>query len=287
MAYNTGSDPTLAELITAKFIPEQYSKDVFMATRSNLVAQSAFNTSFKKQLTKGSKVWIPVMTEGTATEVTPGTEAVASDLASTAVSITVDNWYYAAAEASKLIQIEDIADYLNKAAEQNGFTIQKKIDATVGALYSTLASSSVYGSDGQTFTDEMFRELVEGLDELDIPDSNRVLIGDSSTKRDMLDIEKFISNSYLKTGSPVVTGQVGELYGCKVLNSNNLTAATTGNYGVYAHRDAIGIVVQSEPDSNIYNLGWKFIAAKIIVDGAWGCDVIRTTFGKSFYTRKS
>jgi hypothetical protein len=286
MAYNTGSDPTLAELITAKFIPEMYSKDVFMATRSNLVALSAFNTSFRKQLTKGSKVWIPVMTEGSTTEVTPGTESVASDLLSTAVSITIDNWRYAASEVSKLIQIEDIADYLNKSAEQNGVDLQKYIDTSVGVLYSTLASSSVYGQDGQTFTDEIFRALVEGLDELDIPDENRVLIGDSSTKRDMLDIEKFISNNY-KSGEPVVTGKIGELYGCKVLKSNNLTAATTGNYGVYAHRDAIGIVIQSEPSVNVYNLGWKFIEARIVADAAWGADVIRTTFGKAFYTRKS
>ena len=287
MAYNTGTEPTLAELITAKFVPEMFSQDVFMHTMANLVCVNAFNTTFKAKLKKGSKVWIPVMSEGSATEVTPGTEATASDLANaSAASITVDNWYYASAESSDLMEIEDIASYLDEAAISCAYTLQKKIDSTVGALFSGLASSSAYGSDGQTFSDEIFTALVEGLDEQDIPDSPRVLIGDASTKRDCLDIEKFIHNSYIKNGSPVVTGQIGELYGAKVLITNNLTAASTGNYGVYAHKDAIGIVLQKEPRSRIWDMGYKFIT-KIIVDGAWGADEIRDAFGKSFYTRKA
>src|SRR4030067_273902 len=105
MAYNTGSDPTLAELITAKFVPEVFSKDFIMHTQSNLVCGKVFNTTYKNDLKKGYKVSIPIFSEGSATEVTPGTEPTASDLANgTPASITVDNWYQAAAEVSDLIE---------------------------------------------------------------------------------------------------------------------------------------------------------------------------------------
>ncbi len=285
MAYDGGSDPTLAELITRKFVPEIFSKDALMHTKSRLVCVGAFNHDYQKDLTMGYKASIPVFTEGTATEVTSGTEAVASDLAGTAVSVTVDNWYYSAAEISHMGKKEQAADYMAGAAKSCGYTIAKKIDTTVGVLFSTLASSTVYGADAQTFTDEIFRALVEALDILDVPDEERVLIGDPSTKRDMLDIDKFISTDYGK-GGVIATGEVGTLYSAKVLITNNLTAATTGNYGVYAHKDAIGIVVQQNPKSNIYPMGWKFIT-KIVEDSFWGVDVIRTTFGKSFYTRAS
>lgn len=286
MAYNGGSDPTLAELITAKFVPEVFSKKAFMHTKSNLVCVNAFNTSFKDDLKMGYKVSIPLFSEGSATEVTPGTEPTASDLANaSAPSITVDQWYQASAEISELSQIEEAADYLKGATESCSYTISKKIDATVGALFSTLSSSSVHGSDGQTFTDEIFRALVEALDEADISDDNRVLVGDSSTKRDMLDIDKFVSVDYVKT--PVVpTGLIGQLYSAKVLTTNNLTAATTGNYGVYSHRDAIGVVIQKNPRVRVWDMGYKFIV-KVIVDAAWGKAELRDTFGKSFYTRKS
>ena len=242
MAYNTGSDPTLAELITRKFVPEKFSKDTIMHTMSNLVCTNVFNTSYKNDLRKGYKVSIPLFSEGTATEVTPGTEPTASDLAGTATSITVDNWYQASAEISDLMKIEEEADYLEGAAKSCGYTISKKIDTSVGVLFSTLSSSSVYGADGQTFTDEIFRALVETLDEADIPDDPRALLGDASTKRDLLDISKFISTDYVREGA-VATGKVGQLYGAKCYITNNLTAATTGNYGVYSHRDAIGIVI--------------------------------------------
>ncbi len=283
MAYNTGSSPTLAELITAKFIPEMFSKDVIMHTMSNLVCTGAFNTSFRDNLRKGYKVSIPVFSEASATEVTPGTEPTAGNLAGTAASITVDNWWQSSAEISDLMATEEEADYLAGAAKSCAYAISKKIDTSIGVLFSTLASSSVYGADGQTFTDEIFRALVETLDENDIPDEPRVLIGDPSMKRDMLDIEKFISVDYVKT--PVVqTGLFGTLYNAKVLITNNLTDAGTGNYGVYAHRDAIGVVIQRNPRSKVWDMGYKFIA-KIIVDAAWGADEIRDTFGKSFYTR--
>jgi len=285
MAYNSGSSPTLAELITAKFIPEIFSQDVLMHTKRNLVCVGAFNTAFRNDLKKGYKVSIPVFSEGSATEVTPGTEPTAGNLASaTPESITVDQWYEASAEISELMNIESEADYLMGAAESCAYSIQKKIDGTVGALFSALASSSRYGADGQTFTDEIFRALVETLDELDVPDDNRCLIGDASTKRDLMDIEKFVSTDYIRT--PVVeTGRVGTLYNAKVLITNNLTATTVGNYGVYAHRDAIGIVIQKNPRSRIWDMGYKFIT-KIIVDAAWGVAELRDTWGKSFYTRK-
>lgn len=282
MAYNSGSDPTLAELITRSFVPAVFSKDVLMHTKSNLVCVNAFNTSFKPQLRKGYTVNIPVFTEGSATEVTPGTEPTAIDASTTSVSITVDNWYQAAAEISDLIKIEEEADYMKGAAESCSYIISKKIDTSVGVLFSTLGGSSVYGSDGQTFDDTMFRALVEGLDEYDVPDENRCLIGDPSMKSDILDVEKYISVDYTKQTVP--TGMIGTIYNSKVFITNNLTAATTGNYGVYAHKDAIGIVIQKDPRSRIWDMGYKFIT-KIIVDCAWGADEIRDTFGKAFYTR--
>ena len=285
MAYNSGSDPTLAELITAKFIPEVFSKDTLMHVKSNLVCANLFNTDWKNDLRMGYKVSIPVFSEVSTTEVTPGTEPTVADAASgTPASITVDNWYEASVEISDLMKIEQNADYLKGAAEACAYAIAKKIDTSIGVLFSTLGGSSVYGSDGQTFSDDIFIDLVETLDEADVPDDGkRSLIGDPSMRADMLKIDKFVRTDYVRETVP--NGKIGQLYNVGVYITNNLTATTTGNYGVLAHRDAIGVVIQKEPRSRIWDLGYKFIQ-KIIVDSAWGADEIRDTFGKSFYTQK-
>lgn len=284
MAYNGGSDPTLAELITRSFIPVVASKDAFAAVKTNLVCVSAFNTNFRNQLKRGYKVEIPVFTAVSTTEVTPGTEPTAADASTSSTSITVDKWYEASAEISNLMAIEEVADYLKGAIDECSYSVAKTIDTDVNGLFSTLASSSVYGSDGQTFTDDIFIDLVETLDEADVPDDGkRVLIGDPSTRADLLGIDKFVRTDYVRETVP--TGKIGMLYNVGCFFTNNLTASTTGAYGVLAHRDAIGIVIQKDLNVKHYDMSYKFIQ-KIIVDCAWGADEIRDTFGKSFYTRK-
>jgi len=285
MPYNDGSDPTLAELISRYFVPAQYSKDVLMHTKSNLVVANAFTHRYEKDLVKGSVVYIPVMTEGSATEVTPNTEAAVSDASTTGTSITVDKWYYHAVEISPLMKKEQLADYLAAGAQSSAYVILKKIDTTVGALISTLTSSTVYGSDGQTFTDDIFIALVETLDTADVPDEGRFLIGDPSTKADMLKIDKFVRMDYIN-GAPATNGKFGKIYNADVLITNNLTATTTGNYGCYSHPDAIGVALQMNPKAKYWDLGYKF-TQKVITDSAWGMAVIRATFGKAFYTRSS
>lgn len=285
MAYNGGSDPTLAEQITAKFVPEMFATDAIMTAKSTLVNVDAFNNFYRDNLRKGYKVSIPVFTSASATEVTPGTEPTSGDLASTPTSITIDKWYESTAEVSDMIEAEMLADYLKGAAEEIGYAISATIDLDVSSLFSTLAGSSVQGTDGQTFTDSIFIALTEALDENDVPVENRSLIGDPSTKADMMGIDKFVRQDYI-SGMPTTNGKFGVLYGATVRITNNLTAATTGNYGVLAHRDAIGVVVQQTPRVRAYDMGYKFLT-KIIADAFWGADEIRDTFGKAFYTRSS
>ena len=284
MAYNAGSDPTLAELISRSFVPVVASKDALAAVKSNLVCVNAFNTNFRNQLKRGYKVEIPVFTSVTTTEVTPGTEPTAADASTSSVSITVDKWYEAPAEISNLMAIEEVADYLKGAIDECSYAVAKTIDTDVNGLFPTLSSSSVYGSDGQAFTDEIFVDLVETLDEADVPDDGkRVLIGDPSTRADLLLLDKFVRSDYVRETVP--TGKVGMLYNVNCFFTNNLTAATTGAYGVLAHRDAIGIVIQKDINVKHFDMSYKFIQ-KIICDAAWGADVIRGTFGEAFYTRK-
>lgn len=286
MAYNTGTDPTLAELITGKFIPEKFSRDAVMHVKSALVIAKAVNTDYQRDLQYGSVVNIPVFTEGATSEVTPGTVPTPVDLVGTSASITVNRWRKIAAEISDMAKIQDFVGYFAGAAESLGYSIAKDVDTYLSTLFSTLASSSVYGSDGQTFTDTIFRALVETLDEADVPDDgNRSLIGDSSMKADILDVEKFISMDYVRT--PIVPrGLIGQIYNVKVFNTNNLTAATTGNYGVLMHKNALGLVIQQNPRSQPVRIPQEF-RTLLILDVIYGAKEIRDVYGKSFYTRKS
>ncbi len=256
-----------------------------MHTESNLVVASRVNTSYRDDLRMGYKVSIPVMSEVTDAEVTPGTEPTPSDAAGTPVSITVDQWREATVEISDMSSIEDPIGYLEIAAKSCAYRISKRVDTKLGSLFSALASSSVYGADGQTLTDDIILELMQTLDEADVPEDDRSIILDPSSKVDLLKIDKFVRNDYVR--EPVTpTGKFGNIYNMGVFITNNLTAATTGNYGVMMHRDALGLAIQSTPRSRLVPIPQEF-RTLAIVDVIFGVGELRDTFGKSFYTRSS
>ena len=277
--------PSLANLITEYWVPALYSKKVVEHTQSKLVVVESFNTDYRDDLRVGSVVYVPVTQAQSAGAVSVGSELSAGDFSTTGKSITVDQWYGARTEVSEMANIQDAAGYLEKSAKSCAYAIAKQLDTAAGALFSDLHGSSVYGSDGQTLTDDIIIAMMETLDEADVPEDDRCIITDPSSKADLLKIDKFVRNDYVR--NPVVaTGQFGNIYNMVVKITNNLTATTTGNYGVMAHRDAIAIIVQKEPYTQkiVHELEHEIvIQAKII----YGVAELRDDFGYPFYTRSA
>jgi hypothetical protein len=79
---------------------------------------------------------------------------------------------------------------------------------------------------------------------------------------------------------------MGQIYGMPFKKTNNLTAATTGNYGVIMHRDALGLVMQANPDAKVIPMPWKF-KTNLTTDVIYGVGEIRDSFGRAFYTHKA
>lgn len=256
-----------------------------MHTMSNLVVAQNVNTTYRNDLRTGYKVSIPVMTEVTDTEVTPGTVPTPVDAAGTPASITVDKWREASVEISDMADIEDPIGYLQNAAKSCSYRIAKRVDTSLGALFSALSSGSVAGSDGQTMTDDIILEIMQTLDEGDVPEDDRSIIGDPSMKSDLLKIDKFVRNDYVREPA-IPTGKFGNIYNMGVFITNNLTAATTGNYGVMMHKDALGLAIQRAPRSQAIRIAQEF-RTLLIVDVIFGVGELIDGFGKSFYTRSS
>lgn len=289
MGYDTSNtSPTYTELSSGMFIPVLYSTQVIQHVMSNLVAASLVNIRYASDLRFGHTVNIPVMSEVTATEVTPGTDhAVVNAVSASPKTITVDQWYAAQIETSDYNDIQNRPDYLAEAAKSCGYAVAKVIDSFVCTFFDDLASMSGtgYGSDGQTLTDDIVLALMQYLDAGDVPDDGqRCLIGDASSKVDLLKIDKFIRNDYVR--NPVVaTGKFGEIYNMGFFTTQNLTDSTTGHFGVMMHRDAIGLVVQRNPRSVRFELPEQFVT-RYRTDAIYGAGQLRNTFGKAFYTRE-
>jgi len=288
------SDRRPDDALTGEFVPEVWSAKVIDHVRSKLVCVNVVSTEWGAQLAKGDSLHIPVMTELTASVVDPTVTAaisgsVQTTFGTTAETLTVDKWYEVPVQIDDSVKKQtNVPDLLGKAASNAAYAIEKVMDTDVNSLFSGLnTSDGVYGSDGQIFTDDILIALMEGLDEDDVPREGRALVGDPSTLADCYKIDKFMSFDYSTNPLGKQGGYRGTIvaYELPLFITNNLTAATTGAYGVLIQKEAIGLAIQDPLDIEKARVA-SAASDLIYVRALWGADELRDTFGYCFYTRK-
>ena len=288
MAWPATRQPT--DILSGQGVPELWSAKFLEHTKSGLVALQICNSTWGSELTKGDKLYIPLMAELTVADVDVSTDAVLTAAAAntffgTAVTITIDTWKecpVAIDDSSK--KQTQIPNLLAQRVKDAAYAWNKTLDAAIAATFSSLTATWA-GSDGQTFTDDLLVEIMEGLDETDIPEE-RALVTDPSGIADMRKIDKFMTFDY--TTNPLrAAGYRGRIdaYDLPVFYTNNLTDTTIGNYGAILHKDAIGVALQSPMDVEAWREGRRH-SDIINTSGFYGIDVLRSTFGAYFYTRK-
>jgi hypothetical protein len=278
-----------AGLDTAGFIPEIWTQEVIDAMKMQLVAWPAIDAGeWTAGLKKGDTFYFGITNHVTATEVTVGTKAAALDPATgTKVTLSIDQFWEAPIDVDVMSGWQSQVELAETARDESAYAIAKKMDSTVCALFSSLGgySTSGYGSDGQTLTDDILTAIIELLNEADVPmDGNRNLILDPSAVTDLLKIDKFIAAQYVNIGA-VTNGMIGRtpIYGCNVRVTNNLAAATTGSYACLLHKKAIKGMSQM-------NIAWvkKFEELHNVryqAEALWGVVEARDGFGVPFFTR--
>ncbi|GAG94254.1 unnamed protein product [marine sediment metagenome] len=179
----------------------------------------------------------------------------------------------------------NVPGLLEIAASNAAYALEKAIDTTVNTLFASLPATWA-GSDGQTFTDDILIALMEGLDEGDVPRTDRSIVFDPSTVADLYKIDKFMSYDYTKTvfTTDAYIGKINTYNLPGFVSTNLYGASNTGNYGALLHRDAIGVVIQSDPKVE----KWRepTIHSDIVnISAMYGADIVRSTFGAQFFTR--
>lgn len=282
------TDRIPSDISTGYGIPVIYSARIIEAVMNNLVCVGAVDTTWREQLRIGSTIYIPVFSDQTAYRVDllgdwggSSLSHMGTDTLGTQAQITPDLWYECPVMVSDGDNLQtQIPDLLGKMAKNAGYQLAKVIDTEVNYQFRSLTDTWA-GADGQTFSDDILIALMEGLDEGDVPRSERSLVIDPSCLADMYKIDKFVHKDYNQT----LTGEIGRTpYGDQILMTNNLSAASTGNYGALLHKTAIGAVIQMPPKVEFYRYAARH-SDVINVSAIFGADVVRSTFGVEFFTR--
>jgi len=284
------SDRTPTTADTNLFVPKLYCQRVIDAAKSELVAWDAISSEWRNDLVKGNILYIPKTNTVTASEVVVGTKGAAlNPMNTTGVTLTINQWFQAPVDIDYMTLKQTQVDAEEIATTEAAYAIKVKMDSTVCALFSSLGgySTSAYGTDGQTLTDDILLYLKETLDEANVPmvTADRSLICDPSALVDILKIDKLVAADYVKIGA-VENGIIGNsVYGCVVRVTNNLTAASTGSYGVMLHKKAIASAAQI--DTAWVKEYEDLHQRRYHSEALWGVVEAQDTFGIPFFTRKA
>lgn len=275
-----------AGLDTNKFIPEIFGRNVLLALKSRLVVVPNVNHSYESELTMGDTLYIPRSQVITATEVTIGTEGVQNDPWTTALTLTIDQYFEAPVTVDYMSRRQSQVNLVGGAEIESAYALSKKIDSTLCDLFQNLNGGTVRGADGSAWTDDVLIAAMEEVDEADIDEANRVWISDPSAKADIMKIDKFVRADYFASDAIPTGGFRKDIYGAPLLITNNLTAVSsgTGSYGVYMHRDALAIIIQQNLEVDRVEQPLKH---QIVINTSalWGVGEIRDVGGVPIYTR--
>lgn len=246
---NTNIEQSVAA--SGQFVPELWSKEIVHARETKLIMPNRiarYDAEFKNG---GDILRIPQMAHLTASAVGSYGAITPAYPSETPLSLTVDQWIYAAVELEDLAKVQSSYNLMKEYGKEIGYALKVYLEAAILALYSTLTQS--VGTASTPVSDAVLLNAILKLDEASAPEEDRTIIMRPASKAVLLQIDKFVDAS--KTGyakSAAMTGMFGEIYGIPIWFSNNVVSST-GIRNLVFHKDAFMCAIQK--DVSTYEVG--------------------------------
>jgi hypothetical protein len=225
----------------ANFIPEVWSKELQVATESNLVAAKLVKRFDAELKAFGDVLHIPKISNLAANAKVTETAVTFQSPTEGKVDLTINKHY----EVSFLIErmLDDQSKYTlqNEYKQRQSYALAKQIDTDVLALQSGLSQSE--GSDNVALGDSNLLRGIQYLDDADAPEGDRSMIVSPATKMDLIQIQRLSSADFVGD-KPVMKGFFGERYGVNFFVSTNVPTGTSGHINVLIHKEALACALQ-------------------------------------------
>ena len=292
----------------ATFIPEIWSDEVIAAYQKNLVLA---NLVKKLSMTgkKGDTLHIPKPVRGDAHAKAEGVAVTVQNATEGEVQVTINKHF----EYSRLI--EDITETQALASLRQfytgdaGYALAKQVDTDLFALgkgfegvndttyvgtnsyqFNGTTGIEAYAADavasGDLFNDNGFRDLIQKMDDADVPMDGRCLVVPPSVRNEIMGIDRYSSSDFVD-GRVVNNGQIGNLYGIDIFVSSNCpiieTAANNAaggdvKQGMLFHKDTMVLAEQMGVRSQT-QYKQDFLATLYTADTLYGTAVLREDAG--------
>ena len=298
----------------ATFIPELWSDEIIAAYKANLVLGNLVSKMPMKGK-KGDTLHIPKPTRGSASAKAAETQVTLITNTESEVVVTVDKHYEYSRMIEDITDVQALSSLRRFYTDDAGYALATQIDNDLFDLATALDGGAVVARASQApsdfvqsgkvmyidgangiadfaedtvaatdlFTDLAFRDLIQKLDDEDVPMNSRVLVIPPSAVNTIRGIDRYMSSDFVD-GRGVVNGKIGTLYGVDVYVSTNCPVIETAaqnaggaidvKLGMLFHKDAfvlaeqMGIRTQTQYKQ-------EYLADLMTADCLYGVQVLR------------
>ena len=298
-----------------KFIPEIWSDEIIAAYQKNLkmaplVKRIAMNGK------KGDKLHIPKPVRGDANAKSADTAVTIIANTESELTVDIDRHFEYSRLIEDIVEVQALNSLRQFYTEDAGYALATKIDTDLhacgtgfgdggavvfgaaptdyqhsGCFFNDGGTTTQYTDDtmvaGDVFTDAFFRDMIQKLDDNNVPMEDRVLVIPPSVRNTIMGIDRYVSSDFV-SGQSVQSGLIGNLYGvdvyvsanCATIESaaDNTASSVDTRAALLFHRDAIVMAEQQAVRSQT-QYKQEYLSTLYTADCLYGVNVYRPEAG--------
>ena len=312
-----GAAGNTAKTEAATFIPEIWSDEIIAAYQKNLkMAPLVKKISMTGK--KGDKIHIPKPTRGNANAKAADTAVTIIANTESELTIDIDRHFEYSRLIEDIVEVQALSSLRQFYTEDAGYSLAVRVDTDLhsagtgfGDGGSVVFSGSVAATDYQhtgcffndggtttqytddtivaadVFTDAFYRDMIQKLDDNNVPMEGRVLVIPPSVRKTIMGLDRYVSSDFV-SGQTTNSGLIGNLYGVDVYVSancatieaagDNTASSSDTRAALLFHKDAIVLAEQQSVRSQT-QYKQEYLSTLYTADCLYGVQVYRPEAG--------
>jgi N4-gp56 family major capsid protein len=255
----------------ATFVPEIWSDEIIAAYQKNL-KMAPLVKRLAMTGKKGDVIHIPKPTRGDANAKAADTAVTIIANTESELQVTINRHFEYSRLIEDIVEVQALSSLRQFYTEDAGYALAVQVDTDLhsagtgfgdggaivysgsvaptdyqhsGCFFNDNGTTTQYTDDtlvaGDDFTDAFFRDMIQKLDDNNVPMENRNLIIPPATRNAIMGIDRYVSSDFV-SGQSVNSGLIGNLYGVDVYVSANcatIEAAADNTVGTVDTRAAL------------------------------------------------
>jgi len=241
-----GGNTALTEAAT--FVPEIWSDEIIAAYQKNL-KMAPLVKRLAMTGKKGDVIHIPKPTRGDANAKAADTAVTIIANTESELQVTINRHFEYSRLIEDIVEVQALSSLRQFYTQDAGYALAVQVDTDLhasgtgfgdggavvfspaatdyqhtGCFFNDNGTTTQYTDDtlvaGDEFTDAFFRDMIQKMDDNNVPMENRNLIIPPATRNAIMGIDRYVSSDFV-SGGTVNNGLIGNLYGVDVYVSAN------------------------------------------------------------------